>query len=263
MASRVSVCGSMAGAVKMADGFWFAFSICVAFMTSTPIRFVYFDLGNILVAFQREAAAHNVASLFHTQPSAVERAFADEVMHDTGLQNKLETGLVSEADFANALRDAFPDPVNPVDDAMVMQAISDMFTPIESMKDVLSRVRQTGMPIGILSNTCHAHWSWVNSQSYGVLEGPFDVVVVSYEARSMKPDRLIYDVAEKRAAELSGAKPEEILFIDDREENVLAAREFGWNAEIGWGGPTAEEVLVRYGVLSECCLVNENVGTTL
>lgn len=234
--------------------------LIAAFMTSTPIRFVYFDLGNILVAFERDAAARNVAGLFLDEPKADDLELINEVMHDSGLQNALETGLVSEADFADALRKSFPHTSKQVDDAMIMRAISDMFTPIEAMKNVLVRVRQTGMPIGILSNTCRAHWSWVNSQSYGVLEGPFDVEVVSYEAKSMKPDRVIYDIAEKRAAELNGATPEQILFVDDREENVSAARTFGWNSEVCWGGTTAEQVLVRYGVLSECLLVNENAG---
>ncbi|WP_146575692.1 HAD family hydrolase [Neorhodopirellula pilleata] len=229
-------------------------------MTSTPIRFVYFDLGNILVAFDREVAARNVAELFHANPTEVELAFVNEIMHDSGLQNQLETGLVSEAEFAEAIRKSFPGTMDPIDDAAILRAISDMFTPIETMTDVLGRVRQTGMPIGILSNTCQAHWSWVRSQSYGVLQGPFDVEVVSYEARSMKPDRMIYEVAEARARDINQAKPEEILFVDDREENVMAARQYGWNAEVCWGGATAEEVLVRYGVLPECRLITEPLG---
>jgi len=229
-------------------------------MTSTPIRFVYFDLGNILVAFDRDVAARNVAELFHANPTAMELAFVHEIMHDSGLQNQLETGLLSEAEFAESIRKSFPGSIDPVEDAAILRAISDMFTPIETMRDVLTRVRQTGTSIGILSNTCQAHWSWVRSQSYEVLEGPFDVEVVSYEARSMKPDRVIYEVAEQRAREMSDVMPEQILFIDDREENVIAARRFGWNAEVCWGGATAEEVLVRYGVLPECRLIAESIG---
>lgn len=229
-------------------------------MTSTPIRFVYFDLGNILVAFDRDVAAHNVAKLFHADPTGLELALVNEIMHDSGLQNQLETGLVSESDFAHTIRKSFPGTMAPVEDAAILRAISDMFTPIETMGDVLARVRQTGIPIGILSNTCNAHWSWVRSQSYGVLEGPFDVEVVSYQARSMKPDRVIYDVAQKRAREINEVNPEEILFVDDREENVIAARQIGWNAEVCWGGATAEEVLVRYGVLPECRMITEPIG---
>ena len=76
----------------------------------------------------------------------------------------------------------------------------------------------------------------------------------------MKPDRMIYEVAEARARDINQAKPDEILFVDDREENVMAARQYGWNAEVCWGGATAEEVLVRYGVLPECRLISEPIG---
>lgn len=229
--------------------------------SSSSIRFVYFDLGNILVSFERETASRNVARLFvenlGDEPSAEEIAKADDLMHPSGLQNKLETGTISEAEFARTMRAAYPGLTRDVDDAAIMQAISDMFSPIHEMTEVLQRVRQTKMPIGVLSNTCAAHWNWVHSQSFPVMEGPFDLEVVSFEARSMKPDRVIYEVAEKRANEWmlsrldEALNPSHILFVDDREENVEAAREFGWNAEVCLGGFGAEEVLVKYGVLSE------------
>lgn len=38
-----------------------------------------------------------------------------------------------------------------------------------------------------------------------------------------KPDRRIYEIA----AELAGAAPERCLFVDDRNENVEAARTLG------------------------------------
>jgi len=220
---------------------------------SGRIRFVYFDLGNVLVSFDRELVCRNLAGLF----SGDER-FVDEMLHVGGLQNDLESGRVSESQFAEIIRTKMSTAMcgelgeTPplVDDASILRAISDMFTPIESMRAVLASVRDAGFPIGILSNTCNAHWSWVNSQSYGVLEGPFDVCVVSHEVKSMKPDRLIYETAESHAKEIAGASPEQILFLDDREENVLAARQYGWNAEVCLGGQAAHDVLVRHGVLT-------------
>lgn len=232
--------------------------------SSSSIRFVYFDLGNILVSFNRETASRNVARLFvkntNAEPTSEEIAKADDLMHPSGLQNKLETGTISEAEFAIVMRAGYPERTRDVDDASIMRAISDMFTPIHEMTEVLQRVRQTKIPIGVLSNTCGAHWNWVNSQSFPVMEGPFDVQVVSYEAESMKPDRVIYEVAEKRASEFVSSRsgealdPRQVLFVDDRDENIEAARGFGWNAEVCLGGFGVEKVLVNYGVLSECLL---------
>ena len=55
---------------------------------------------------------------------------------------------------------------------------------------------------------------WVTGGTYSFIEG------------SMKPEPLIYQQAIKK----SGVRPEHILFIDDLEANVLAARDQGLNA---------------------------------
>lgn len=222
----------------------------------TPgIRFIYFDLGNILVSFDRNHASDNVADLFGGTREA-----SDEILHTGGLQNRLETGLITEEEFAQAVRDAYATLVEPrglVATGDIMRAISDMFTPIESMVAVLQSLRDASVPIGILSNTCEAHWKWVNGRGWDVMSGPFDVQVVSYEARSMKPDRVIYETAMKLASERLAIersdhdddrlRPEEILFVDDRQENVDAARSHGWTAEVCLGGEPAIDVLRRHG----------------
>ncbi|PHQ33501.1 HAD family hydrolase [Rhodopirellula bahusiensis] len=222
---------------------------------ATDIRFVYFDLGNILVSFDRDRANDSVADLFGGTREA-----SDEIMHVGGLQNQLETGLISEEEFAQAVRDAYATLVQPnglVATGDIMRAISDMFTPIESMVAVLQSLRDASVPIGILSNTCAAHWNWVNGRGWDVMSGPFDVQVVSYEARSMKPDQGIYKTAMKLAGECLAIgrgkddnevlRPEEILFVDDRQENVDAARSHGWTAEVCLGGEQAIDVLRRHG----------------
>ena len=166
---------------------------------ASDIRFVYFDLGNILVSFDRNLASDNVADLFGGTREA-----SDEILHVGGLQNQLETGLISEEEFAQAVRDAYATLVQPngmVATGDIMRAISDMFTPIESMVAVLQSLREAKVPIGILSNTCAAHWNWVNGRGWEIMSGPFDVQVVSYEAQSMKPDRVIYETAMKLASE--------------------------------------------------------------
>lgn len=230
-------------------------------MNDTKIRFVYFDLGNVLVSFNRQRACEKVAALF-----AGDAAHVDRILNVDGLQNQLETGLISDPEFSAIVREKMraaadssvdTETFAAVTDEEVLIAISDMFTPIESMRDVLRDVRKTGIPIGILSNTCNAHWSWIHSQSYRVLEGPFDVCVLSYEERSMKPDRVIYDAAAGHAHRIANATPETILFLDDKEENVHAARQLGWQAEVCFGGDEAKQVLMDYGVLPNHATQNQ------
>jgi len=53
----------------------------------------------------------------------------------------------------------------------------------------------------------------------------YDVILDSSEAGAIKPEHRIFELA----AELAGAKPEEILLIDDDRPNIMAADKLGWH----------------------------------
>ena len=59
----------------------------------------------------------------------------------------------------------------------------------------------------------------------------YDYIFLSFELGLRKPDIRIYEEVQKRLP----FKKENILFIDDKEKNVLKAKEFGWNAEVAKG----------------------------
>src|SRR5262249_29464942 len=75
-----------------------------------------------------------------------------------------------------------------------------------------------------VSNTNEAHIEFIRSR-YRVLDY-FDQHICSYEVGSLKPDRKIFE----RAIQVSGHRPDELFFADDREENILAARQLGIHA---------------------------------
>ena len=56
---------------------------------------------------------------------------------------------------------------------------------------VLEAIRDSGIPMGLLSNTNPAHWAWILRQNYPVVEGWFDPIILSYEVKAMKPARSI------------------------------------------------------------------------
>ena len=250
------------------------------------VRFVYFDLGNVLVAFDPEIACGNVARLFHVPVD-----LARSVVYTSGRQAALERGELSGEAFASEVRSAFAaerdpalcgptqdgptqdgptqdgpthgptqdgpkhdrptqldlPPIDPdsVTTGALLDAISDMFTPIDSMRHTIANVRRLGLGVGILSNTCHAHWDWIARQRYPVMTGPFDAAVLSFQVGAMKPDAAIYDAAER----VAGVAPDEILFLDDRPENVAAATGRGWRAAECFGGEPAVRALSSHGLL--------------
>lgn len=204
------------------------------------IGFVYFDLGNVLVSFDPEVSCRNLSERFSV---AVDHARA--VVYESGLQVQFETGRVSPSEFAGSIRRGLGREEQDMPTENVLDAISDMFTPIESMRAVLGQVRESGRGVGLLSNTCHAHWDWIVRQRYPVLDFEFDVTVLSFEVGAMKPDPSIYQKAERA----SGVAAEQLLFLDDKAENTDAARRCGWNAVQCLGGEAAVAALRSFGVI--------------
>jgi HAD superfamily hydrolase (TIGR01509 family) len=202
------------------------------------IQFVYFDLGNILLSFDPEIACRNLSDRFGVSVDQ-----AREAIYESGLQTDYESGRVSCDRYASIARERMAIDADEFDPRDLLVAVSDMFNPIEPMVDLIARVRRKTGAVGLLSNTCHAHWTWIRSrQEWQVSQVAFDVTILSYEVGSMKPDRRIYETAEAAA----GVPTDRILFIDDKHENVDAARRRGWKAEQCFGGKEAEDAITKW-----------------
>ena len=182
-----------------------------------PRKFVYFDLGNVLVHFDHDIAVQSVARL-----SGHEAALVKEAIFTSGLQDRLETGLMSSSEFAQSVISKL---ACELPEEHLLEAISAIFTPNEPILVVLEQLKRSGVPMAVLSNTCEPHWGWLLRQNWPVIGNWFDFYVLSYEARSMKPDAVIYEVSEQR----SGRTPEHLFFTDDRADNVAAAAARGWS----------------------------------
>jgi len=204
------------------------------------IRFVYFDLGNVLASFDVQRACENVARRWSVDPGDVRR-----VIWDSGLQDRFEHGEVTVDEFASTVRCGLRLDVAMASTVELADRLSDMFEPILEMVDLVDEVRRCGVRLGILSNTCEAHWQWLTRAQYAALRGPFDQIILSYEHGLMKPHLSLYRIA----AEKTGEQAASILFFDDRVDNVAAAQASGWRGHQFTDAGSAREVLRLAGVL--------------
>ncbi len=179
-------------------------------------KFVFFDLGNVLVHFDHDIAVRNVANLVARDTAVVKQA-----LFTSGLQDRLETGLITSHEFAESVVKTLD---CKTDKETLLEAISAIFRPNEGIVILLDQLRQARIPMAVLSNTCEPHWLWILRQQWPVMHGWFDFYILSFEARSMKPDAGIYEESERR----SGRKPEQLFFTDDRADNIAAAHARGW-----------------------------------
>ena len=182
--------------------------------------FVYFDLGNVLLYFDHSLAMRKMAKV-----AGVSTEQMRSIVFDGALQVEYETGWISGVEFVSRISDSIG---RDLDVKEMLQAAADMFIPNAHILPVLEKIRGLGIPMGLLSNTCEAHWSWISERAYPQVQGWFTPVILSYEVRSMKPDAHIYQEAQR----LSGHDAPGIFFTDDRAENVEAAKNAGWMAEV-------------------------------
>jgi glucose-1-phosphatase len=189
------------------------------------ISLVCFDLGGVLVRLSKswsDAAAR--AGLYgHAGPSldAEElRAARWQVVQ------AYQAGMIScssyYAGLASLMNMFTPSELERVHAAWILEH----YPGAEELIDALNGLE--GVTTACLSNTNHAHWQQLTDPS-GAYQGivRLQVRLASHELGLNKPDPRIYE----RAAERLGKRGHEILFFDDLEENVVAARECGWHAE--------------------------------
>jgi 2-haloacid dehalogenase len=85
---------------------------------------------------------------------------------------------------------------------------------------------------------------WPNLKAMYPPLARFEAVVVSGEEGVMKPDRRIYEITDQRLP----FQPGEVLFFDDRAENVDAARAYGFDAEVFVDAGTVRNALAARGL---------------
>ena len=180
--------------------------------------FVFFDLGNVLFLFEHQTAWQQMAQLCELDPESVR----DAVFRGP-LQLEYERGLLSSTEFHQQFCQRLQ--VQP-DYRQLMKAASDIFRPALETIDVVKQLEREGCQLGLLSNTCAAHWEWIESQSCSWMQDCFEIFVLSFQVHSLKPESEIYAVAAGQAQR----QAQDLLLIDDLEENVTAARNAGWDA---------------------------------
>jgi len=202
------------------------------------IRFLYFDLGNVLVHFTRERMCSQMGEVAGVDP---------EVVHNTifegRLQQDYELGRISsQAFFESFCRQTASRP----DFEALSRAAADIFSLNESLVPVVTQLRRNGHRLGILSNTCEMHWEHL-LRRFPILRENFDVQALSYRIGAMKPDRAIFDAAVAAA----GVEAAQVFFTDDIPGHVAGACTAGLDAVLYVSTPQLIEDLRRRGIGEE------------
>lgn len=91
--------------------------------------------------------------------------------------------------------------------------------PLPEMLALVQSLKSQGYKVGLLSNVLPVTAQLIRENG-GYKE--FDFLVLSYEVGARKPNPLMYETALKN---LENTKPEEVVYLDDREPLTVAANE--------------------------------------
>ncbi len=201
-----------------------------------PTTAVVFDIGNVLIEWQPERHYDAVIG-----PDRRRALFQAVDLHD--MNNDIDLG----ADFRTRVydeADRWPDwraEVRLWHDAWLDLA----GPPIDHSLRLLRALRARGVPCLALSNFGIGTFA-IAEEKWPFLK-EFDQRYISGHMGLVKPDPAIYAAVEQAC----GLAPKELLFADDRAENIAAAAARGWQTHL-FDGPSAFAArLVAEGLLTE------------
>jgi glucose-1-phosphatase len=175
-----------------------------------------FDLGKVLVDFDYSIAARKLAARSAKSPVDL-HAF----LGASPLLLDYESGLLTREGFFKAISSHI---AYAGDLEEFGGYFADIFSEIPPMISLHAELRQRGFKTYIFSNTNDLAIEHIR-RNFPFFQN-FDGYLYSYEVGAMKPQPKIYEAMES----LSGQRGADLIYIDDRPENIAAGKERGWRA---------------------------------
>jgi putative hydrolase of the HAD superfamily len=199
------------------------------------IKAIVFDIGGVLIGLDLDRCIRTFKEVlgFDRITELL------DPYHQKGIYGEMEAGTLSADEFrAEVLKDSRPG-CQPEDVDRCMYSLLTGMDPdtVQTVKRLAGRY-----PLYLLSNNNPIAMSRILEmfRENGLApETTFRDQFISSEMKLLKPSREIYEESVRR----TGLPAGEVLFIDDNETNVLAAREAGMQARLFVPGEKLSQLL--------------------
>lgn len=182
---------------------------------TNKIRAVIFDMGGVLLLNRIEEVLQRVAEVLKIDAEAF-REFQLEY------HERIIRGRLSVREFVGMADERFGLEMGP---DRILQLWKKSYLEVmlinKALLETAERIRERGYKTGMISNLSDLH-AQINRER-GLLE-PFDVCILSCEVGLIKPQKEIFQLAVQKL----GLRPEECVFIDDREKYLSVPRDMGF-----------------------------------
>ena len=177
---------------------------------------IVFDLGNVLIPFDYQI----VVNKFNRIKPGLGNKFYKLYQDNYNIHRDFEKGIIDKEEFLTIMLEWLEGKVY---GKKFCKIYSSVFSINQDVVDLLPVLKKKKYKLVLLSNTNPIHKKY----GYGHRDflKYFNKLILSYEVKSLKPEKEIY-----RAVESFTGKPsKEHFFIDDIKEYVDGAKKCGWD----------------------------------
>ena len=190
---------------------------------------IVFDLGNVLVTFNLQEILDDVTN---------NRQIQKEIMdfYYPSLWNEYDRGMYSKQEMIDLGIEKYPGYQKEINHFMNEWIYG--LVPIQSTIQLIQDLKEKGYPIYILSNIPKQALDYL--QTIEILQPLLKRGIYSYQHQVNKPDIKIYEIL----MDTYNLAASDILFIDDKKENIETAKQLGMDT-IHCTDPNELETQVR------------------
>jgi putative hydrolase of the HAD superfamily len=198
----------------------------------SEIKAVIFDWGGVLID-------NPAPGLMQYCAKELSVSKEDYIKAHNRFAKDFEKGLLSEENFWVKICRALGRPVPDIT-SLWGSAFRSVYSPRPDVFSIVSSLHDGGCRTALLSNTEEPTMRFFHEQQYDM----FDVLVFSCAEGARKPEKKIYEIT----IEKLGLKPEQTVFIDDKQEFINAAEQMGINTILFKDIEQVKTELARLGV---------------
>ena len=178
------------------------------------IKAVIFDYGGVMKS--SHPLSMDIATIYNISVEEVEKV----KKITTPFFSLLQRGLINEQEFWQKFSDAIKKPIPQNYKELLREIYEKTLVLFPEMIEFVKKLKDKGIKTAVLSNITKFQAEIIRKNN-GYKE--FDVLVLSYEEKLEKPELNIYLSVIKKL----GVEPEECVFIDDKEKNLVPAKSLG------------------------------------
>ena len=196
------------------------------------IKAIIFDWGGVLIKDCSTARLNYCASKLGVNANKLKIEF--QKYEKDFWKNKL-TELELWEKICKKLEVSVPKP-----SSIWLNALKKFIIENKKVIKVVRELKKQGYLLGFLSNTEIPSVEYFKKQKYNI----FDILVFSCMEGYVKPEKEIYEIALNKL----GVRPEEAIFIDDKEAHIKGAKKLGISTILFTSAENLIKELQKFGV---------------